>query len=289
MSNTTDLEKLNSARDNALAAQDLATQAAIEALNANNATIAEQAEAARRAAQANARLTALGTNEKLAALGLAGNAYAAPVSGFSETSRIANDIAYRNALEAVNRDENRALREIAAQVAQTKAAGEAQKAALSSDWEKYMLEYQMAQDQFARNLALQEAMLTGKYNGQDTLGAKQLMADYLGLYNGQDTLASKSLKFQNDLMAAEKEFYLAQAASQKLQDELSKVYTELEIAKVTGQYKEADTLAKQAQKIQEELYKTQIEQLKAEIVYQNIANQYAEKHETALPSKTIQE
>ena len=145
-------DRMNTAQENDITAQDAATRATIEALNANKATIAEQATAARRAAEANARLTALGSNEMLAALGLAGNAYASPASGFSETSRIANDNAYRSALNTVNSEENAALRDIASKVAQAQANSESEKAKLKSEWIKYILEYERAMKENAQDL-----------------------------------------------------------------------------------------------------------------------------------------
>jgi hypothetical protein len=60
--------------------------------------------------------------------------------------------------------------------------------------------YQQSVDQFNKSFGVQEAGVTGKYNGQDTLAALQdaynrkiQEAQLMGTYNGQDTLAAREL------------------------------------------------------------------------------------------------
>ena len=53
----------------------------------------------------NARLSAIGNNENLAKSGLAGNLYAKPTSGVSETARIAQDNTLRNDLNRLDAGE----------------------------------------------------------------------------------------------------------------------------------------------------------------------------------------
>lgn len=53
----------------------------------------------------NSRLSAIGNNEQLAAKGLAGGLYGSPTSGKSESSRINQDVALGNNINAVNRQQ----------------------------------------------------------------------------------------------------------------------------------------------------------------------------------------
>lgn len=219
-------EVLAQAKQQAIAAKQAATKAAVEAIIANNAAIGEQALQARRAAEANARLTAIGSNEKIAALGLAGNAYTAPSSGFSETSRVRGDNAYREALNSVGRDEITALRENSNQAAQAEAKGASEQAALESEWSKTMAEWQRESQQAAyerqiaaAKLALQEADVTGYYNGAQTLAALQAAyersvaakklalqeGELTGSYNDTPTLSTLKAEYEgyNPTMTAE--------------------------------------------------------------------------------------
>lgn len=68
--------------------------------------LAEQYNATRGQAYTTARLNAIGNNEQNAALGLGGNMYSAPRSGFSETSRVTENIAMRNNINAATLQEN---------------------------------------------------------------------------------------------------------------------------------------------------------------------------------------
>jgi len=198
-------DALKQAKEQAIAAKKAATQSTVDTLNAGNATIQEQALQARRAAEANARLTSQGTNERAASLGLAGNAYKAPTSGYSETSRVAQDNAYRGALNTVTGQENTALRDIMTQVNQAQAMGLSEQAALESDWGRYTYEQEQAQKEAEANRAIQIAGLMGTYNGQQTLQGRQAAldeeyrqkslalqeSDVTGVYNGQSTLAAR--------------------------------------------------------------------------------------------------
>lgn len=85
----------------------------------------QQYDALRNQAYVNARLSALGNNEGLAAAGLAGNAYAAPQSGYSETSRIRQDTALGNALNALNTQQQGAATDIQAALTQARGATDA--------------------------------------------------------------------------------------------------------------------------------------------------------------------
>ncbi len=94
------------AYDNQLKSFQTALQAAYDSQAAANIAaqnkVKGQFDAARSNAYTNARLSAIGNNERLAALGLAGNIYDHARSGTSETNRIAQDIAMRKSLSALD-------------------------------------------------------------------------------------------------------------------------------------------------------------------------------------------
>jgi sulfur carrier protein ThiS len=58
------------------------------------------------------RVSALGDNERLAAYGLAGNAYAKPQSGYSESSRIRSDVNMQNALANLGTEQRGAIQSL---------------------------------------------------------------------------------------------------------------------------------------------------------------------------------
>lgn len=86
-------------------------------LDAQAAQLGDDYDRARGQAYVNARLGAIGNNERVASLGLAGNLYSGPQSGFSETSRIAENIAMRNAINDAALQEQAQLDEINRQLA----------------------------------------------------------------------------------------------------------------------------------------------------------------------------
>ena len=58
------------------------------------------------------RVSSLGNNERLAAYGLAGNAYAKPQSGYSESSRIRSDVNMQNALANLGAEQRGAIQSL---------------------------------------------------------------------------------------------------------------------------------------------------------------------------------
>ena len=85
-----------------LDALNAAYQAQVQQLQAQLPQIKQAYDTQRGQTYTNSRLSALGNNEAAASMGLAGNAYAGPQSGYSETSRISQTNALRNALNAAN-------------------------------------------------------------------------------------------------------------------------------------------------------------------------------------------
>ena len=81
-------------------------------LRASKPNIEDAYAKARTNAYTTARLSAIGNNERLAAYGLAGNLYAQPRSGYSETSRIYQDVAMQNSINALGEEQRKALQEL---------------------------------------------------------------------------------------------------------------------------------------------------------------------------------
>lgn len=128
-------------------------------------------------ADVNARRSALGNEEKLAALGLSmGGAYSAPTSGYTETSRVAVDNAYRSDLNGLAEARLNA-RSAAAQNAAAQQAG-----LLSGYYSgEASAALQQAQSQLSqlgadRDYSISLAGLTGYINGMPTLSNQQMQA-----------------------------------------------------------------------------------------------------------------
>ena len=81
-------------------------------LRASKPNIEDAYAKARTNAYTTARLSAIGNNERLAAYGLAGNLYAQPRSGYSETSRIYQDVAMQNTINSLGEEQRKALQEL---------------------------------------------------------------------------------------------------------------------------------------------------------------------------------
>lgn len=83
-----------------------AKEAALQAgLKTQLADIKQSSDENRSDVYTNSRLSAIGNNERLASQGLAGNLYTDPSSGQSETSRIAQNVALGNDINAANRQQ----------------------------------------------------------------------------------------------------------------------------------------------------------------------------------------
>lgn len=120
-------------------------------------TLKGQYDDVRGQAYTNARTSALGNNESLAALGLAGDAYGGPQSGYSETSRVAQDTALGNALNAANRQEQSARNDLATQGNTAMLNRDQQWASNLADLDAQKISAKTAQDQFAAQYNMQEA------------------------------------------------------------------------------------------------------------------------------------
>lgn len=125
------------------------------ALNAQaeqqKAQTAENYETARRQAYVNSRLDAIGNNERLAALGLSGNMYVEPQSGYTETSRVAQNVQMRNAIDAANVQEQADINALTAELMRANADLDLQSAQYLAEMQIQMAQIQAQQQQNALN------------------------------------------------------------------------------------------------------------------------------------------
>ena len=123
-------DQLASAYDELIKANAAYTALMAQDYEAQSRSIEEQADRSRANAYAAARVSAIGNNEKMAARGLAGGLYQRAQSGESETSRVAQDIALRSNLTAIDLDQDDTLAQLNREVLSLRAQGRLQEAEL---------------------------------------------------------------------------------------------------------------------------------------------------------------
>ena len=123
-----------------------------QAIAAQGNALGEQYDDMRGQAYANARISALGNNERMAATGLAGAANAGPQSGYSESSRVAQDTALGNALNAANRQEQSARDDLATQGNSARLGRDQQLNSTMADLEQQKIQDKMRQDEFGATM-----------------------------------------------------------------------------------------------------------------------------------------
>lgn len=106
----------------------------------------------RNRAYANARQLALAENEALAAQGLAGNAYAGPLSGASETARIFAGNALASALNAANRKQRSAEEAVGQNITEAGFKRDQEAADLASAIRKSILEQSQDEKRYVESL-----------------------------------------------------------------------------------------------------------------------------------------
>lgn len=114
------------------------------ALDAELAQQKLDGDANRSAAYVNSRIGAIGNNEMLAMQGLAGNMYGNPASGMSETSRVNQDVALGNNLNAVNQQQSQ-------MGTQARTAFATNNANNQMEMAKYIANMQLQRDQMAQS------------------------------------------------------------------------------------------------------------------------------------------
>lgn len=143
--------------DSALAGLDAAYQAQKAQYEAQLPQIKQSYDAQRGNTYTNARLNALGNNEALAARGLAGNAYQAPMTGYSETSRVSESNALRNALNAAGLQQRQAEEQVQQGITQAGLSRDQQAAGVQNAIQQQMLQAMQQENQFAANYGLQQS------------------------------------------------------------------------------------------------------------------------------------
>lgn len=162
-----------------LQAFETARQAIGQRLQSQYADIEQSYREGMTQADVNARRSALGNEEKLAALGLSmGSAYGAPTSGYTETSRVAMDNAYRSDLN------NLAAARLDARSAAAQSAADQETSLLTgyynSEASAALQQAQAALSQYNadRDYSISLAGLTGFLNGTPTLAYQQMQYDW---------------------------------------------------------------------------------------------------------------
>lgn len=154
-------------------AQEYAYQQQKAAIDYQQQQLAPQYDAVRSKAYTQARTSAIGNNEALAAQGLAGGLYGTPASGVSESSRIAQNTALGNDLNAATLAEQQERDALAQALIEAGYTRDANVASYIAETELQKAAAQQAENQFAANYALQIGDMVGSFNGQKTLAAKQ--------------------------------------------------------------------------------------------------------------------
>lgn len=125
-------------------AQRAAVAEGVAGYEAQRAALADQYARSAQDIYRNARLAAIGNNEVLAAQGLAGNLYANPMSGYSETSRIAQDNALRTNLAQNAIAQKEAEDEVNMAISQLQADGKREEAQIIAQNKQYMIDVMLA-------------------------------------------------------------------------------------------------------------------------------------------------
>lgn len=108
-------------------AVDLGLQNKLDALKLQGEQNKAKYDDIRSQAYSNARLSAIGNNEAMASMGLAGGLYSSPASGYSETSRMAQDNNLRSNISSAYRQEQEQLEELQALENEERRNAEAEK------------------------------------------------------------------------------------------------------------------------------------------------------------------
>lgn len=109
------------------------TDATVADIEAQKKGIPSVYDALRSQAYTTGRLGAIGNNEQLAQQGLAGALYDVPMSGYSETSRIGQNISMQNAINKLTSEQQTAVNDLDQQILKAKASGNAELARIASE------------------------------------------------------------------------------------------------------------------------------------------------------------
>ena len=152
---------LTSSKDNQKTMYDLYYNQSMFDMNAQQPLIKEAYDNARGQTYAGSRVSAIGNNEQLANMGVAGNMYASPKSGYSETARVRQDTQLQGDLNALSREQRGAVQSLqqAMQQAQMERAGAM--AGIEGQYANNLAEYQhwAEQENYQRQLTADQQLM----------------------------------------------------------------------------------------------------------------------------------
>lgn len=131
---STYIDELKKAMQEEYNALEMAQKQQEATLNQQKDPIKQDAAKLRGDTYTSSRVSAIGNNEVLAQKGLAGSVYRDPRSGYSETSRVRQDTALRNALNAADLNEQKQLMAIEEKIKQLGYDTGKQKASVQAKW-----------------------------------------------------------------------------------------------------------------------------------------------------------
>lgn len=131
---STYIDELKKAMQEEYNALEMAQKQQEATLNQQKDPIKQDAAKLRGDTYTSSRVSAIGNNEVLAQKGLAGSVYRDPRSGYSETSRVRQDTALRNALNAADLNEQKQLMAIEEKIKQLGYDTGKQKATVQAKW-----------------------------------------------------------------------------------------------------------------------------------------------------------
>lgn len=131
---STYIDELKKAMQEEYNALEMAQKQQEATLNQQKDPIKQDAAKLRGDTYTSSRVSAIGNNEVLAQKGLAGSVYKDPRSGYSETSRVRQDTALRNALNAADLNEQKQLMAIEEKIKQLGYDTGKQKATVQAKW-----------------------------------------------------------------------------------------------------------------------------------------------------------
>ena len=187
---------IGAAYDSAAAQYKAALDAAYNAqkadIDAQAAKLDEQYNALRQQAYVNARLNAIGNNERMAAMGLAGNMYDGPLSGTSESSRVAENIGMRNDINAATRQEQSERDTLALELLQAGYTRDVEYAKWMADMmiAKAQAEQAAAQQAFENQMALAQ-MYSSMYGSSGSSGGSSVEQQQRERIHGNDSIQGR--------------------------------------------------------------------------------------------------
>lgn len=131
---STYIDELKKAMQEEYNALEMAQKQQEATLNQQKDPIKQDAAKLRGDTYTSSRVSAIGNNEVLVQKGLAGSVYKDPRSGYSETSRVRQDTALRNALNAADLNEQKQLMAIEEKIKQLGYDTGKQKATVQAKW-----------------------------------------------------------------------------------------------------------------------------------------------------------